>query len=287
MLLESCDPSDFIVFAERHGIPQARHRVILLGIREGISTDGLRVLATKTAVPARQVLTGLPKLRSGLSYGEDSADAWKDEIRSALKAAWLTHLKRNGDSDIYESVVRTVEQLKVPRKDRGGEFVECDPSADLESAWFIDRRLDGACNHSTRTHMPSDLHRYLFATCYAAARDHSPRLWDFPAALLPAHANAVDALNGGNFADRFRVQLWSRPATTVTSHIAKDGHYYIHPDPGQCRSLTVREAARLQTFPDNYFFCGNRTSQYSQVGNAVPPLLAKQIAEQVVQLLGS
>jgi DNA (cytosine-5)-methyltransferase 1 len=133
--------------------------------------------------------------------------------------------------------------------------------------------------------MESDLHRYLFASSFAREQKKSPKLSDFPEALLPSHENVSS--DSTPFVDRFRVQLRDQPSTTIVSHIAKDGHYYIHPEPSQCRSLTVREAARLQTFPDNYFFEGNRTEQYHQVGNAVPPLLARKIGEIVLKLLES
>jgi DNA (cytosine-5)-methyltransferase 1 len=133
--------------------------------------------------------------------------------------------------------------------------------------------------------MPADLRRYFFAACFASINKSSPILSDFPKALLPDHKNIAAGVDGLQFADRFRVQVAGKPSTTITSHISKDGHYYIHFDPLQCRSLTVREAARLQTFGDNYYFMGPRTSQYHQVGNAVPPLLAYQLAEKVLKIL--
>ena len=129
--------------------------------------------------------------------------------------------------------------------------------------------------------MVSDLHRYLYAASFAEKYGKSPLISEFPDELIPAHKNA----RSGHFNDRFRVQIADKPSVTVTSHISKDGHYFIHYDPKQCRSLTVREAVRLQTFPDNYFFEGSRTQQYIQVGNAVPPLLARQIAEVVYDLI--
>ena len=125
--------------------------------------------------------------------------------------------------------------------------------------------------------MPDDFSRYLFCSAFAKARFRSPKAREFPWMLAPDHKSWSERI----FQDRFRTQVWDEPSTTVTSHICKDGHYFIHPDLSQCRSMTVREVARLQSFPDNYFFMGNRTQQYVQVGNAVPPFLARQIAEVV------
>lgn len=152
--------------------------------------------------------------------------------------------------------------------------------------WYRPTGFQFLLNHTSRGHICGDLHRYIFAAAWADAHGASPTLGDLPKQLLPKHANAQKAVDeGGYFNDRFRVQVAGRPSTTITSHISKDGHYYIHYDAAQCRSLTVREAARLQTFPDDYFFCGPRTEQYRQVGNAVPPLAAIQIASVVARLL--
>lgn len=280
------EPEDFIIKCEDYGIPQSRHRLILLGVREDVTTDKIAVLRRSVKqIGCGRVLEGLPRLRSGLTKVADGRTEWREVLQGILAPGILDSLPNGNGRLLRRDIEWTLKRLRMPRADRGAEFVACEAKSDYEPKWFLDAAIGGACNHVSRPHMPTDLHRYLFAACYARVFGRSPELRDFPPPLLPRHKNVDDEKKKEYFDDRFRVQLANKPATTVTCHMAKDGHYFIHYDEKQCRSMTVREAARLQTFPDNYFFCGTRTQQYVQVGNAVPPLLARQVAGIVFKVL--
>ena len=267
---DDLSPKDFIIRSELYGVPQKRHRVILLGVRHGILTDSASIgkLEQGDQVTVGTALAGLPKLRSGIT--PKKLDSWEEWVRTRLAASTVAAAYgAPHPATKLERGTIAVKRLGLPSDHRFSD-------------WIVDPKLDHVVQHQTRSHMREDLKRYWFAANLAKTEGTSPKLRNFPPGLLPNHKNAGS--ESRPFEDRFRVQLENDAATTIVSHIAKDGHYYIHPDPEQMRSLTVREAARLQTFPDNYFFMGHRTQQYHQVGNAVPPLLAHQIASVVGQL---
>ena len=285
-------PEDFLVQAEDYGVPQTRHRVFLVGIRSDVAARianlddaALLLQREKKQVSVEQALDGLPQLRSMLSRETDSHETWLQAIREAPRSlkGWRVPLRNEIEREMAKAVERA-RSITSP----GAPFIagtrQFTPAMPRElKAWYVDSRLEGVAHHEARRHIRSDLHRYMFAACYGRLVNQTPKLRSFPPHLLPDHGNIGEG--DQPFEDRFRVQIGGTPSTTIVSHIKKDGHYYIHPDPGQCRSFTVREAARLQTFPDNYFFEGSRTDQYGQVGNAVPPLLARKIAEVVLRVM--
>ena len=289
---------DYLIRSEEYGIPQNRHRVILLGIRDDIQVQPQILSKNNNEQTLKNIIGQLPKLRSGVSKKFiDSKVIEKDgkkkkkrtyEIVKDSDKKWIEIFKEHQDELGRLTEFPDTISSKPNRQtlSTGAEFVECDSTIDPNNnlyEWYTDPKLKGVPNHETRTHLQQDLKRYLFAAMYTKHFKTFPRMADYARhskALLPDHESATS----GKFADRFRVQVPHRAATTVTSHIAKDGHYFIHYDAEQCRSLTVREGARIQTFPDNYVFCGSRTAQYHQVGNAVPPYLAFQIAQIVKKI---
>lgn len=295
---EKIDARNFIIRAEEFGVPQARHRVILVGIRDDIADSmpftAEELLLHREKTPTiKQAIGDLPKVRSKLSKEEDSAAAWRDLVKLNAKELAVAAKKSKDLTDLVEPLLDVYSKVSDRLPTGSGRSLSrkivssIDCPSDLQN-WYVNslarELLERHLNHEARGHMASDLRRYLFAAVHAKEKGCSPKghTGFSLSGLRPEHEN----WESGKFSDRFRVQLGNQPATTVTSHIAKDGHYFIHYDPAQCRSLTVREAARLQTFPDDYFFQGNRTQQYHQVGNAVPPFLSRQIAKLIQVLFG-
>lgn len=280
-----------IIRSEDYSIPQARHRIIILGVREDVNFVPGKLTPTNAHTNVRETIASLPVLRSGLSKERDTAETWKSAVIDQIEENLI------GYTDIDEEINNALKAFKktVYEYERGGPFVAVNKNdfncADEQLRSHLnDPRIGGVIQHETRSHIRADLLRYFLVSFMGKVNGKSPKFNEWKGKLdsiKPKHSNVTiskEGLQSSSHKDRFKVQVWDKPASTVVSHISKDGHYFIHPDPAQCRSLTVREAARLQTFPDNYFFCGTRTQQYHQVGNAVPVLLAMQIAELLVSV---
>jgi len=129
-------------------------------------------------------------------------------------------------------------------------------------------------DHVARNHNQKDIERY---------KTMSGNHWTFKELLAKREDLRHDKQRV--FGNSYTVQWWDLPSKTIIAHLYKDGNQFIHPDTEQGRTFTVREAARIQSFPDDFVFEGSKTEKYKQIGNAVPPLFARAIAVSIKEKL--
>lgn len=150
--------------------------------------------------------------------------------------------------------------------------------ANITNPYLKDKKIrncvDFTTQHIARPNNENDLEIYQIAIEKWLNEKKRLKYSELPERLIK-HNNIHSFLNRFQVVDPFSV------SHTIVAHIAMDGHYYIHPDKNQCRSITVREAARIQSFPDDYFFEFSRTAAFKQIGNAVPVLMAEGIAKKI------
>lgn len=180
---------------------------------------------------------------------------------------------RNGTQK-YVTVREAISDLPKLKAGTGEEFSHRDDSISNDFLNKIASKDGVIRNHIARNHNDKDQERYKIL---------SKNKWQLKD-LQEVRPDLVHH-DPKHFGNRYTVQEFDKPGKTVVAHLYKDGNLFIHPDSEQSRTFTVREAARIQSFPDDFVFEGSRTEQYKQVGNAVPPLMAQAFAKVIKKTL--
>ncbi|HIG0357631.1 TPA: DNA cytosine methyltransferase [Clostridium sporogenes] len=262
------------VFENVPGILTAQNGKIYKAIISEFNEIGYTLLSGQSVNPKDNIIDtseiGLPqKRRRVILFG----------VRKGLK---ISYPKIKNYSYHFNDITAKAVLSDLPKRNCGqgdyGEVLEypnCTRVSEYERAMRAEYL--GVTLHQTRKHNKRDLDNYLDAII-AANSGCRIKYNDLP-------NNRKTHKNVTSFLDRYKVHAANEIPHTILAHLAKDGHYNIHPDKEQCRSLTVREAARIQTFTDDYYFEGPRTAQFTQVGNAVPPLMALSIAKAIKDII--
>ena len=284
-------PHDFIVNAEEYMIPQKRSRVFLLAIRKDKAKtlnpgDVPKLQRNCYTVTIENIIDNMPKIRASLVREGSSYVAWTKTMH-----------------DVIATVRQSVETHKMLRPHREAFIQELDKMAKHVSMpepkhcdtketkpphcpqvlwnWLVDSNLAKPSFHFTKLEIPKRLIWNLYGAIYAQIHWKSAKISDYPDSIL---GELLSYKRERRWETKVRVQVRNLPAHAIIASLYNNCAY-THYDMYQCRSLSIREAARLQTFPDNFYFYGKQRSSAKQVGNAVPPYLAYQIAQQIAQLI--
>jgi DNA (cytosine-5)-methyltransferase 1 len=270
-LVKTYKPKVF-VFENVPGILTAKKGKLFEKIQEEFLTAGYTILSGSEEDHRKNIIDmsdfGIPQRRKRvILFG----------FKSELNLTYPDFHKYAIKWDHEMNTRNVISDLPTLQPGQGADYgiLDYNNNGDLSSYQrYMRKNSIGVLNHKARPVRDQDRNIYNEAI-RLASRGLQLRYPDLPE-NLKTHQNEK------SFTDRFKVHWWDRVPHTIVAHISKDGHYNIHPDSNQLRSLTVREAARIQGFPDNYRFEGPRTAQYVQVGNAVPPIMSSIIANAVI-----
>lgn len=249
-----------VLNAADYGVPQTRERVFLIANRigeenpESIKTDEFVIEGPRDWVTIQESIGDLPKIYPKITKTDLSPKKWarakKHNQNTASGQDPFTYNKnivqKKKSAQAYYSFVRTKQPKLIQ-------------------------------HHVARPQQSSDIELFKLMLPGETAEEFIAR--------SPRAAKRLIKYDMKSFCDKYRKQNWDFPSTTIFAHMSKDGNRFIHPDSTQHRTFSVREAARIQTFPDFYCFEGPNTAKYRQIGNSVPPLLAKAIAEKIAVLM--
>lgn len=282
----------FILNAAWYGVPQVRWRIFFVGLRSDLGPR-----AVPTAPPrTHEVAEEFPE---GISLPDDPRMLWGPQIpRVDRSLPVVTTLAALGDLPRFTKHLSgqkpAERRLPLRRKPSPWAVALRDwparPAAETVSGnWYRwtprDFRLFERMAHGDRYPHALVIAQELFQEHLSglrangvAPRAATRRYEELRRAFIPPYRN--DA-----FEDKWAKLCPDAPSWTLTAHLSRDSYSHIHYDSAQARTITVREAARLQSFPDSFEFAGNFGDQFQQIGNAVPPLLARAIAANLLNQL--
>ena len=219
---------------------------------------------------------GVPQIRERVIIIGIRKDIDYINVEAVYKQIKKTHSNSDDTLPNYITVGEAISDL--PKLKPGeGENIQKVTTTTIKNDFLMRIGNDSGLvfNHIARNHNDKDRERYRILS------EH--KNWQ----LKDLQIVRPDLVHHDpkHFGNRYTVQEAYKPGKTVVAHLYKDGNLFIHPDPEQARTFTVREAARIQSFPDDFVFEGSRTDQYKQVGNAVPPLMAEAFAETIGSFL--
>ncbi len=247
----------FAALGENYNLADSLDGIVLNSVNYGVPQQRKRVIVFGVR---KDIMISVQELYDGVvktHYGPDDEPCLKSKLAK------------------YVSVREAIGEFPPIHQGEGQESV---PFTYSLSNDFLKRigsaSLHELHDHICRKHNAADVERYT---------EMSRHQWTF--AELLKNRPDLRHEHARLFDNSYVVQFWDQPARTIIAHLIKDGNQFIHPDPEQGRTLTVREAARLQSFPDDFVFCGSRGEQFRQIGNAVPPLFAEALAESLLKAL--